>query len=730
MKKSLGTKSKSIFISVFVLIVLSFQHSFALEPLDSYKQLFESWGFEIDTVDLEQEVGDDEDYDLSNLGFGRKDNDKYLLALTSQEYLSDDSYSNVIIICDNSLLSGSNFPVDCTPSTLDDFDFRTTSTKESTASYKISGIVNPIKIDSTNYYFIPEILMVTPDYREVLANHFKALSKTDDIKIGTKDPESQVDLVGQLKNIKDSMSFETASYATFLFVFVVVSAGLLKILVLNPRDLLKKDVYRKQFDRFLAFLKNYHGIFTLSLFVLAFLYIPIIYALQLRGSVLGIYEYPYLYIKNTLLPTNYRDIVMAKNIFKIGFLLYNYILGVLILLVAIPKSEPIISVSVSKFRSVRLKNVFVKWLMPSVIVVNMILLGFFEIEELIGFLSLSIVILFLAFTYIKSRSIEFAGLFKKKEIAVVSLVMVVVLIFDFIYPIYKQQTPIRYANEPLIGSGDDVVLFPYSKKWGENVLFEPHFYNGDSEIFADSYLVHSLPAKKVINKPLNQFNNENSVIILSGTPSEVVEALFEKSEIVNYLATGKFSSFFTVDLSDKSDLTTATIQINCQHSPNSSTLTMDIYSKDSEDRGGKVNKSKIDALKFPGCEPDSVTKFYEVPIDSYLLPDQKLFIVLGGLDEQTLIDFRLFGGGVEIPATFLKNNILDENIYSIVYKSPVIGNDLYAYSTRVKEEVSFDMNFTEEGFDLSEPINDLMKHGFLNNPFIIWSSGGVEIIDR
>lgn len=824
MKKLLTSKFKSLklagrlFLVVLVVIISMTtlgRRVNAQTSLDYYRNLFRSWGVPVDIVksedvsqpstkkDLqtlyEQLTGeqksdllvDDLDKDVEKDGsanMASANPNNYLLTLESQQDQKRPAYQKIIVISKAS-------PADLNPN-------------ESSSSDVVLQIVKPKVVDGVSYYQIPEVLLTSPYYQKTVASYFKAVAKADqttnNTKADQKKPGDKVKSV--LTNLKDSSTAESFFYALAILIFVAVTYLPLKKLVLNPRRYLEKSFYTTALAKIINAIARNREALGLIFAILALFYIPILYTLSVKARALGDPTYPVKYITTTLNPVNIPNYLTSQNLFRVGLLFYHYTLALFGLFLLLPNLVFLGAKSTQKFAGVRLKIGFVKWTVPTIIVLMSVLLAFFKATDLLGFLTLGSLILAFLVAYIKARQIDVKTLFTAKEKRLIFASLALLFVLNVVYPMYSKSRPIKYAYEPLIGVKDGVVAFPYSKKWGEHVLFEPHYYNGDSLVFADGYLLFAPQAQTVVNKPLKDFASGDSFVIIAKNSDKVLEIALKKNgpaggttgrmRLMDYLTTSNFSPLFTVDTQtvtkiqeDFNSKVTAKLTFNCTLKPAPATVKLETTSlnpfaddndnkksadekpdkptsdtETSQDGDGTTNsidpliKESTEVLNFPGCAQDTGTETFDFPLDPYIFPQDGFVGRIRGIDDKYIQNLQLFVAQQELPVKFLAKTILDDGKYALLYQSPQMGKTITAYSTEVSKEFtvdltapdpSVDQNSTSKdnatkfksteyayllgepenaGYNISNPINELMKKGRLKNPFLIWTNKPYELI--
>ena len=82
----------------------------------------------------------------------------------------------------------------------------------------------------------------------------------------------------------------------------------------------------------------------------------------------------------------------------------------------------------------------------------------------------------------------------------------------------------------------------------------------------------------------------------------------------------------------------------------------------------------------------------------------------------------------KIPITFINNTFLSAGSNVLLYSQNQRADLITLYSNRIEKNLVIDIVTTEKGFDLSNPINELIKSKALKNPFVIWSEKPNEVI--
>lgn len=816
-RKPIGHKSsRVVLIPLLMCLTLVVAPVTAQTSVEYYNGLFNSWGIRtyiLPSQKIDQPATKEDLKNLFDLISGKAEpttqpkevtqtaleEDRYLLMLESQkaeaqklqEMGSIPTYQKIILI-------SKTYPQDF-------------YLNQSSASAKLLADLEPKIINTKTYYTIPEVYLTTPELQTQTANYFKAVGKAEQA-VTAKSKDTSTTTANQLlAKLKESSLLESAVYAGVILLIFVACYRLFTVLVHNPARLMRKDLYQQLLARTVWFISKHHAILLFGFILLALFYIPILYALSIKAKLLGTPAYVVNYITTTLNPLTMSNYLTSQNIFRLGFMFYNYVLAVLALILLLPGLCKVTAISNHKFSSVNFKASFIKWSIPGVVLCTIILLVFLPVDSLIGLLALAIILMAGLVWYIHARKLAYAQLFTVKEKRILFGLLTLGLALNIAWPVFQKSRPVKYAYEPLIGIKDDVVMLPYSKKWGQNVLFDEHYYTGGSLIFADGYLIYAPDTTKIVNKPLKEFESDGNLATTAKTAitfvvkdtKKAMEALLKKPALVDYFKTTEFSPVFRLANTDSDALydknLSLSLTFNCAKNPAPAIVKLETISlnrwaggqgdqdqqtgQDENDKQNQTtNQGVLDALEtqstevlnFPGCEQKLVPETLQVPLDAFLLPEGRPLVRLRGMDTKNLIDAKLYADGQKVPLTFINARILDETTYTLIYQSPATSlstittesvtdlkattenvknsatskpKEITAYSTEVKRETVFDLTqptannqpsdtyppyllgeSAPQGFDISSPINILMKQGRLNNPFIIWSDKPNEII--
>lgn len=717
MKKKVSSKLLLILLSVFL---ASQVEARAITYLDHYRNLFFSWNIHVETLQMRE---DSEEI----LEIGTKDN---LLMLGSQiKEMSQlalagiKDYKNVFLICDVSEPVNLPHGLVCTNG---GFSLNSMNPVEATASYTVSQTLRPTEIEGTVYYIIPQALILTPEYESNTENYFKALARSQRSFGESYLPSG----AASFAVFKNSSTLEGSIYALIILVFISVFMKPFVAATKNPKQLLTINVYTDLLERPVVFLSKYSSAIAFVLTILTFLYIPILYTLIVRGEMLGNAKYPLDYILSTLDPQRIPDYIIQQNLPRIGLLFYSYTLFLFAIFLVLPSIVRSIVSSYAVVARVKLRTNIVKWSVPAIVYLSGLLLAFKDLDSLLGLLSFCIVILGALLIYIKAHAINYSSLFSISQRRILFVAAVFVALMNLIYPVYLSKKPTEYRYEPLIGTKNDVILFPYSKQWGDSILFEPFNYTGSSQVFADAYLIYSPEAEKITNKNLKYYKEEENSSIASRETETTLKLLMSHPALINKTTISGFSPLFLLDLSaiDLNDLPTirAELTFSCDFRTLPGTVKLrSVYPVPIVPYSGIT-----EIFNFPGCKSYSGTETFQVALDPLIFTSNKMFVYVDGIDNVGLVGLKMLAPEKELPITYINKSILDESSYALIPSEGKRMTDVVNYSEGIKDDFSFAIKRGEKGFDISGPINELVKQGLLKNPFVIWTSEPYEIIKQ
>ena len=300
-----------------------------------------------------------------------------------------------------------------------------------------------------------------------------------------------------------------------------------------------------------------------------------------------------------------------------------------------------------------------------------------------------------------------------------------VLIFSgFFYRMKNSTSEVEFKKEDLIGVSDEVVMLPYSKQLGKNVLMNEHLFSGSEPVFVDHYLVYSPIHSRIENKNAAEFKNEGSFYIQNGDLNDIVDALNKNKELHDFLISEMPTNFFKIKNPGNSfpdeGKPKFEITFSCQREDlGEDKIKIDFYYVN---ENGEIEEDDKTLMYFPGCLEEDEPEKYTVDFEYPFTESEDIYVRLVDVLPSDILDVKI-----------LKSDVVFEPIYFSKGRGySVIGSGGLTTSAVVpvtnyifgdSYDLSFDLNFDEEGkFDLSVPINELIKEGKLKNWFLIWST--------
>lgn len=621
------------------------------------------------------------------------------------------SLKKVIFICDKEFSSDYPFKFNCT----DEEAF-------SDEALVLGNILRSKDTENLDWYVIPENLLVSKDGREELENYFKAIGRADEaISKITEDFEESVERISILSRIKDftdTTVFEFFSLAFSMFLIASLSWKLLRFFSQE------KKLSSQSIDAFFSSISNLRvdqKILIVVLVGMFICYFPLVFFISLKdgqGIDLG---YVSSYTLETFNLTKINEFSRAGSLFRLGIVAYGFVFLSLSLLLLVPVFISVFKragekISESKVRPSVLKNSY-----PILIIFSLLGVSFFGVSDIVKVLILlTVLLIFLFIKNIKNGYFEYSS----KERFLYIAVSLALIFTGFFFRMKNSTSEIEFKNEDLIGVLDEVVMLPYSKQLGKNVLMNEHLFSGSEPVFVDHYLVYSPVHSKIENKNAVEFKNEGTFYIQNGDLSDIVKALNENKELHDFLISEMPTNFFKIknpgnSFSDEGK-PKFEITFSCQREDlGEDKVRIDFYYVDEK---GEIEEDDKTLMYFPGCleadEPEKYTVDFEYPFTE----SEYIYVRLVDVLPSDILDVKILKSDVVFePIYFSKGRG-----YSIIGSGGLTTSAVVPVTNYIfgdSYDLSFDLNFDEEGkFDLSVPINELIKEGKLKNWFLIWST--------
>lgn len=725
MKKYLN---KDIFKIQIILFLVSFGifsvslNVFAQTKLDYYKKLFaEDFEFIISEESQDTSLG---------VGSTPSDlNDGYLVLLSSsiskEKTLENYFVKNkkIILVCDKPYSTTNPIKFSCDKSNV------FSSELENTA-----GFLRKTWLQGTDLYVIPENILVSPDERSNIEEYFNAFRRSDAVPSISEDKNTVfikvLKKIDQVKVLLKTSTFETFGIAFSMFLIVSISFGFLKFLSGKNKKKLNSSVFKVTLIKIKDYFALHHWVVVYGLIILTTMYIPIIVTLGVkdgRGVSLG---YFITYSLDTFKLTNLITYIDQGNYFRVVIFFYNFIYLITLITLFVPSLITTLLIAFPRIENAKLKTETHKYAVPLLVALSLIASSFFEISDSYRFLIFtSVVLAFIILNNLKYKTFSYKYTYREKMFIII--ISFLIILSGFLMKAREKEIGLNYKEEDLIGVNDKVVTLPYSKQLGDNVIFNDYLVSMSDPVFADRYLVYSPNYPSVENKNALEFKNLGPFYIQNGVLSDMVSAIYANEELSKALTLKTPSNFFKViGFENKSGKDNAKIQITftCEIADIGLYEIVSNYYYVNAD--GEVKDSDKLLLYFPGCskvgEPETFTVEFKPP---YIESDS-FFMRLQGLLGKDIKDIKILA---------LENKIIEPIYYSkgrgysviasgglTSSASTKITNYIFPNSDTLSKDfynLSFDVEFDSEGkFNISKPINELVKQGVLKDTFLIWST--------
>ncbi|MFA5792136.1 MAG: hypothetical protein WC884_03830 [Candidatus Paceibacterota bacterium] len=590
---------------------------------------------------------------------------------------------------------------------------------------KVGGFLRKYDSQGVDLYVIPENLLISPSARSNIEKYFQAFRRSDAVPHVSEDMELVTEMTKETSSLE--VLIRTTTFEIFVTAFLVFLLISVPIKLFYRSSSAKKEKYIMPFSTNKLFKeRNYltpnFWVLVYGFIFLTVLYAPIILILGVRhgrGFDLG---YFLAYSLDTFKIKNLVDSINQENYFRPIIFLYNLVYLIAVTAFLTPYVINTLSVASNKIRSVKLRGEVQKYATPLLLVLIIIVSSFLKISESYRFLILVILVLvFMLFA--NSRHKVFDQKYSLSEKVLFIFCSLVVVFSGLIFTIRENRLKQVSKNEDLIGIDDDVVTLPYSKQMGKNVIFNNFLISFPEPVFVNKYLVYYPKHFIVENKNANEFKNSGFYYIQNGNIIDMISAIYSNGELSKAMILKTPSNFFKVGaINYKFGQKTAKIQISFLCSREDlgvNEVKSNFFYLASN---GKIEISEKTLFYFPGCskvgEPETVTSYFNLP---YTKSDN-FFMKLINVSGSDIKDIKII----------LINKILEPSYYSIGEGFEVIASGGQEVSSKTKitnyifgdsYDLSFDLGLDSEGkFNISKPINELVKQGVLKDNFLIWST--------
>ena len=735
MKKYLNNKTIKIFMSLLLVgISFNFFKPQAKTKLEYYKELFgKEFGFKI--FESDKEKVSKKDYLSSNPDKG------YSLVLSSQisgdgeiiEYqdIEDTDFTKepkqtkndeliepfswiqnkTILICDSDFSSEYPFKFNCS--------------SQSVYSDEVSGMggfIRNLNSENVDIFVIPENILLEPEQRSDLQNYFEAIRKADKASETTEyndETQTNISILSRLKDFTDTMVFEFFSIAFYMVILASLSWRLLRYFGEEGKRFSLSDL--KNIPTSFKNLYLYQKIIIPILVLMGSIYIPFVLLVGIKdGQGLNI-GYLISYTRENFSISKLYEFFQTGSFLKIAVFGYSLVFIGLFFLLFVPIFVKVFKRAGEKIYEAKVKQEVIKYSLPVLVIFSLVASSGLGVESSIKFLIFVFAVL--VFVFVKNFQGKISNyIYSTKEKSIFIALAVFIISVGFIFNFKAKDADFEYKEEDLIGVTDEVVLLPYSKQLGEQVMINQYSFSGSEPVFVDNYMVYAPNNSRIENKNVKEFKNEGVFYIQNGDLEDIVIAINSNESLSNELMSDEPSNFFRIKNFERvysGSNPEIQITFSCKRQDiGVEKIKIDFYYLENEE----IRQDDKTLLYFPGCskigEPETFTVDLEIPYTD----SEYLFMRLVDVSGDDIKEIKIiYGDRVYMPEYLSKGRgykIIDSGgltTSAIVPVTNYIFGDSY--------NLSFDMTLDEEGkFDLSVPINELIKEGALKDRFLIWST--------
>jgi len=719
MKKYLSKKTLNVFKIGFLFLISIgilplFSSVSAQSKLDYYKKLFrEDYGFVVC-----------EESSPNPLVNGHTSlpcpSNGYVILLTSSTSWQNslkkftDENKRVILICDKPYSIQDPVNIVCDK-----------LTAYSRGLENIGGFLKRDGVQGIDLYVIPENLLVSPSGRSTIGKYFKAFKRSDVAPSVSEDTELVVEVIRKIDQVKallNTTTFETFGLALSMILMVSAFFGPLKYLLRKGKKRFNSTVLKKAALRVKDTIINYRWFVIYELVVLSLMYIPIIITLGVKdGKGINI-GYFITYSLDTLKITNLVAYINQGNYFRVFVFFYNFVFSIALVTLIIPSLVNTFVVASSKIGAARLRLKVQKYGTPLMLILAIAGSSFFKISESYTFLIPIIVVL--SFTLINNIKFKtFNYKYSSHEKLLFLFLAVLVMFTGFLAKVWKSKEGPSYKEEDLIGINDTVVTLPYSKQIGENTIFKEFFISTPEPVFVDRYLVYFPNRSSVENKNALEFKDSGSFFIQNGALEDMTYAIYVNDELSRTLVSRVPTNFFRVkNFRTGLNQGDANIQItfSCEREDiGINEIKSDFYHLSSSN---EIEKMESTLLYFPGCSEVGKPETFTVEFNPPYIDSEYFFMRLVNVSGKDIKDVRIISLDTVVTPTYYSKG----KGYSVISSGGLTDSSKTKVTNYIfgeSHDLLFNIDLDLEGkFNISQPINELVKQGALKGNTLIWST--------
>jgi hypothetical protein len=723
MKKFLPNSLTTLTSLIFSFAICSTFFVRADPPIKYYRDAISDWGYETETLknvefeDLIKSSGVPETT-VSKYRVDQELESEALLLTSAQLEETMNShllnyFSTIFVVCNSDYRLGD--AAECS------YNFaRLNLQNDNTGIFNLSSesdvqtIITRVEIDNKNFYLIPELYMVSPEYSSEMGAFFGALDRAD--SAGDVDAEdSPARAVTILRKQISPTLWESAIYALAILLFVAALKFFIVTLVNDPKKFLDPNFYKNCCGDILSWIKDHQPITSYVIFVMLVLFLPVLPVLSYKDTGNISISYILSYLISSIHPLEILDNVREGNTIKIGVALYFYVLGVLFFILILPSLVSIFALSLKKISKVKPKADFIRYSAAFLLLGTLTAVSVGRVDIIAQLTAVNVLLLILITYWAGKSSVILNKLYSSKEKFVIIALAVLIFGLGNAWRVYRERLPHTYSYENLIGVDDELVLLPYEKSFGADILFDPYKVSGDYPVFINDFGIYHPNYRTIENKAGKDFSDRNPFILIADSEKDYIRGILENRSLERYVLTTEPSKYFTFDGStlaeDKYELE---IRFNCSLNPEAEDVVIRTYVAGDED------SDKNTVLNFPGCEAVQTSVVYKVP---FKLESQDYSIYGFEKINFSLIEqIKVFKNGEEHPVKFIKN--YQEN--PVIYEFLSGGETLSVYSFGLDKNRT--VKRTGPDFDVSKVLNEMILNKELKSPFVIWSTNDQAVI--
>ena len=687
-------------------------NSYAQTKLEYYKVLLEGFGVAAYTETTDFLSIQDQ--------FSSKSDFEYLILLASditdtkdmKTYLENNK--KIILICDKSYSNTNPVSFECDKS-------YAKQSETDNADY----LLNAIDSQSESLFVMPENYLVSPEKRVEISNYLKAIKRSETVTNSFEDIKyinDKTSVVDVTKSIMSYTTFRVFGIAVSTLFLAYISYGLLKYLISLDRNKFATVSFREIPMRIGKFFNSHRWVFSYSIILILIGYIPVIIYLCAKNEGVGGIRYFAVLFKDSFNINNLVNFIGQSNYFRAAFFFYNFIFLSILVVLFIPYFIKITLIISSKITREVLKPEIHRYATSSLLILAILISSFYKISELlIPLLIIFVILFYIILNNIRYKSFEYSYSVREKIIFIsISFLIILGGIFT---KLGESRIGNVYKKEDLIGIKDTVVTTPYSKQLGNNVIFNSERVNFPVPIFVNQYLVYSPTYLRVENRNISEFRDGHPYYIQNGKFEDIIPVLYSNKQVSEILESDSPSNFFRVKNFEKNfekDEVNIQITFSCERENLGVDEIKSRFYFASAD--GSLKSSDQVLLYFPGCIKKGEPEVFTVEFVPPHTETEYFFVRLPDVLPSDLKNIKIIGPSEVIDPVYFINSVGYNILASgglIDFFEPTVTNYIFgdAYS------LSFDMNFDYDGkFDITEPINQLVKEGVLKNNFLIWST--------